>query len=47
MIAQLEGRIDIEDEDAVETAYEKDCWLEDMLAESIEDEEMQCRRDNW
>lgn len=47
MIAQLEGRIDINDRDAVETAYAKDCWLEDMLEESIEDEEMQRRRDNW
>ncbi len=47
MIAQLEGRIDINDHDAVETAYAKDCWLEDMLKESIEAEEMQRRRDNW
>lgn len=47
MIAQLEGRIDINDRDAVMTAYAKDCWLEDVLEESIEDEEMQRRRDNW
>lgn len=47
MRAQLEGYIDPDDRDAVETAYAKDCWLEAMLEESIEDEEMQRRRDNW
>lgn len=47
MIAQLEGRIDNNDRDAVETAYAKDCWLVDALSESIKDEEMQRRRDNW
>ena len=47
MSAQLEGRIDPDDRDAVVTAYEKECWLEDLLSESIEDEEMQRRRDNW
>lgn len=47
MIAQLEGRIDIDDEDAVETAYQKSCWLKNMVTESIRDEKMQRRRDTW
>jgi len=47
MIAQLEGRIDITDRNAVEIAYAKDCWLVDTVKGTIEDEKMQRRRDNW
>ena len=47
MIAQLEGRINIKDRNAVKTAYAKECWLEDMLNASVREEKMQRRRDNW
>ena len=47
MIAQLEGRIDMNDQEAVNAAYEKEQWLLEIELEASEEERMQRCRDSW